>query len=179
MAHHTSEQEPVPALALGSALPSSAQPVLQTTSEASAKTTPLHLYPGDSRRPHLLQAAEVTLQRGEPEWLGRPVERSRATLPNLFSYIWTPKEIGGTVNRKEVPPPRKKGTEGVGWSSMQALFTKRCLGRIFKVQVWLYLFRIRHESAQVSRPFPTLLRDPGMVGRNGTRSRWRGPESRA
>lgn len=139
-----------------------------------------HLSPGDSRRSHLLQAAEVTLQRGEPEWLARSVERSRATLPNLFRYIWTPKEIGGTVNRREVSPPRKKGTaEGVGWSSMQALFTKRFLGRIFKVQVWLYLFRICYESAQVSRPFPTLLRDPDTVGRNGTRSRWRGPESRA
>lgn len=113
---------------------------------------PLHLYPGDSRRPHLLQAAEVTLQRGEPEWLARPVERSRATLPNLFSYIRTPKEIGGTVKRREVSPPRKKGTvEGVGWSSMQALFTKRFPGRIFKVQVWLHSFTICYESATLLR----------------------------
>lgn len=114
---------------------------------------PRHLYPGDSRRPHLLQAAEVTLQRGEPEWLARPVERSRATLPNLFSYIRTPKEICGTVKRREVSPPRKKGTVEAWrrWSSMQELFTKRFLGRIFKVQVWLHLFPICNELATLLR----------------------------
>lgn len=114
MAHHTSEQEPVPALTLGSALPSSAQPVLQTTSEAPAKMTPLHLYPGDSRRPHLLQAAEVTLQRGEPEWLARPVERSRATLPNLFSYIWTPQRNWWHCEPEGGTPSQEEGHRGGG-----------------------------------------------------------------
>lgn len=80
---------------------------------------PLHLYPGDSRRPHLLQAAEVTLQRGKPEWLARPVERSRATLPNLFSYIRTPKEIGGTVKRREVSLPGRRA-RWRGWAGAQA-----------------------------------------------------------